>query len=116
MLSTTLKTIRTLLSYLVIGLVFGGICSPLLFFMKGDNLPFRIWFIIDLLICTIAHNTDMRTVSGWTGQHMHNKKRYYYQAKVIDWLAEVAGDGPNHCYRAFQWEVKKGRVKGYFAP
>lgn len=113
MLLIIFKTIRTLFSYLFLGVTLGGVCSPLLFFMKGNNMPFRIWFLLDLLICTVAHNTNMRTVSGWTGQHMQQKKRYYYQAKVIDGLAKLFGDSPNHCARAFRWEIKKGRVKGH---
>lgn len=111
MLIPLLKVTRTFLSYLFIGGVFGGVCSPLLPFMKDNNLPFRLWLLIDLLVCTVAHNTDMRTVSGWTGQHMKTKKRYAYQAKVIDWLAELVGDGPNHCERAYQWEISMGRVQ-----
>ena len=111
MLIPILKSLRTLFSYLILGVVFGGSCSPLLPFMNKNNLPFRIWYLIDLLTCTVAHDTSMRTISGWTGQHMATKKRYYYQAKVIDWLAELFGDKPEHCLRAFVWERKQGFVK-----
>jgi hypothetical protein len=111
MLILLFKVTRTFLTYLFLGGIFGGICSPLLPFIKENNLPFRIWLLLDLLICTIAHNTDMRTVSGWTGQHMKTKPRYQRQAKVIDLLAELVGNGPNHCFRAYQWEIKMGRVK-----
>jgi len=111
MIFSILKSLRTLLSYLVLGTFFGGLCLPLLPFIFENNMPFRIWYLIDVLICTVAHNTYMRTISGWTGQHMSSKKRYCYQAKVIDWLAQLVGDTSNHCFRQYRWEIKKGYVK-----
>lgn len=111
MLIALLKAIRTLLAYFVIGLFFGGLATPLLFFIEKRNMPFRIWYLIDVLVCTVAHDTDGRTISGWTGQHMLSKKRYYYQAKVIDWGAELFGDKPNHSMRMYRLERFKGLVK-----
>lgn len=111
MLIPILKLCRTLFSYLILGVVFGGICAPLLPFISKQNLPFRIWYLIDVLICTVAHNTNMRTVSGWTGQHMQNKKRYQHQAAVIDFIARLVGDKPNHCARAYKWEQTQGLTK-----
>lgn len=110
MIKVVLSTLRTLVAYLILGLIFGGSCAPLLFFMDGKNIPFRVWYLIDVMICTVAHDTDMRSISGWTGQHMANKKRYALQAKVIDYLAVLVGDKPNHCYRMFVWEQRKGFV------
>ncbi|MDO6489288.1 hypothetical protein Q4503_16455 [Colwellia sp. 6_MG-2023] len=108
MFITLLKAMRTLLAYLIIGLFFGAIAAPLLPFIKNNNMPFRIWYLLDVLVCTIAHNTNMRTISGFTGQYITKHKRFYYSAKVIDWLAELFGDKPEHCKRMYQWEIEQG--------
>ena len=71
---------------------------------SGNGYCKRQWFAIDVLAATTLHGTFRRTISGWTGQHMESKKRYMYQAKVIDWLAIKFGDTPNHCYRAYLYE------------
>ena len=70
----------------------------------GNQYCKRQWFALDVLAATTLHGTFRRTISGITGQHMDSKKRYMYQAKVIDWLAIKFGDAPNHCYRAYLYE------------
>lgn len=112
MFLVVLKVLRTLLAYLVIGVLLGLFCIPLLPFMEKDNYAFNVWYSLDVAICTIAHGTKLRTISGWSGQHALTKKRYRLQAKVIDFLAFCAGDGKNHCYRAYVWELEMGFVKG----
>lgn len=108
-----LKTIRTLLTYLILGLPLLLIFGCLLPFINSTtmNYPFKVWFAIDVAICAIAHNTYRRSISGWTGQHALTKKRYYYQAKIIDFILVLCGDSPDHCYRSYLWELKQGLVK-----
>jgi len=65
------------------------------------------WYLIDVLACHCIHKTGRnRSISGWTGQHMTTKKRYYYQAKVIDFIF-----GKDHCLQEFQREKAKGYVE-----
>lgn len=111
-----LKTLRQLLGYCLIAYTLLntplGVFFLALFPLIGRyEYCFNIWHTIDVLICSILHGTHKRTISGWTGQHAQKYKRYYYQAKVIDFLAELAGDGLNHCHRAYLHELKKGLVK-----
>lgn len=62
--------------------------------------------MLDIFACHVFHNTgSKRTISGWTGQHMHLSKRYHYQAKVIDF-----GFGKGHCELTFKSEQVKGQV------
>ena len=128
-------TARTLLAYLVISLIFvdsfiwllplsesviyglnifdSVICTLLvvsLFFVRDGNYAFYVWYSIDVTICSIAHGTVNRTISGWTGEHATKSKRYMYQAKLIDYFAFVFGDGWSHCERAYIWEKSKGYV------
>jgi len=103
-------SVRTLGAYLFFGLLIGLPFIPLLFFINGKNYPFKIWYAIDVFICTIAHGTHKRTISGWTGQHMNTHKRFHYQAKLIDWLLRKCGDKRNHCFRAYHSELLQGLV------
>lgn len=105
-----LRALRTLFGYFVLGLLVGVFFAPMLPFMKKGNMPFRVWYLIDVLVCTVAHNTDGRTLSGWTGQHMSSNRRYKYQAVVIDGLARLFGDDPNHCWRAYVSEMVHRRA------
>jgi hypothetical protein len=75
-------------------------------FIRKNDYCLSTWYVIDILACHCCHGTgDKRSISGWTGQHMKNKKRYYYQAKVIDFAF-----GKNHCLREYQKEKAKGHV------
>lgn len=105
------KALRTLFAYLVIGLIVGVWFTPLLPWVKKNNYAFRIWFSIDVMVCTVAHGTYRRTISGWSGQFMSTKPRYRKQAKVIDLLLRLCGDTADHCLRAYQWELKQGLVE-----
>lgn len=108
-------TSRTLLAYVLLGLSL--ILSPLgwFFLLTGvgcflrNKYCFKVWYQVDVLLCTMAHGTKLRTISGWSGQHAY-LKRYLYQRRVIDFLAKLCGDGPNHCQRAFEWEREQGWV------
>jgi len=104
------KVLRTLFAYLVIGLLIATWFIPLLFFINKSAYSFRVWFAIDVLICTVAHGTYRRTISGWTGQYMSLKPRYAYQAKVIDTILKLCGDGDDHCLRAYRWERMQGLI------
>lgn len=106
-----LKALRTLLSYLLASLfLFTPFGWPLLFqlpFIGKSKYCLDTWYLIDKLICHFCHGTGRwRTISGWTGQHMKNHKRYYVQAKLIDLLL-----GKDHCYNAFLAEKERGYVK-----
>lgn len=62
--------------------------------------------MIDILACHCIHKTGFkRSISGWTGQHMDSKKRYYYQSVVIDF-----GFGKNHCRQEYRKEKNRGHV------
>ena len=88
--------------------VFYLFCGVFAFY--GNEYGLRQWYAFDVLAATLIHGTEKRTISGIAGQYMDSKRRYYYQAKVIDWLAERCGDGPNHCWRVYLWEKNKGYV------
>lgn len=110
---TAFKVLRTLLGYVLIGLpallVFGWLLPFI--DVKQKNYAFNIWYAIDVAVCAIAHNTYKRSISGWTGQHMHTKPRYKYQAMIIDFLLKKV-DGPDHCWRVYTQELSRGYVKG----
>ena len=46
--------------------------------------------------------TGRQLISGYVGKAAYNKHKWGIRAaKVIDWMAEKLGDGPDHCYRAY---------------
>jgi hypothetical protein len=100
-----------LLCYVVLGLPVLLLLSPSAPFIRRFYVVWLVWIWFDRMVCTIAHGTWKRTISGWTGQHLQHKKRYDYQANCIDLLALLFGDDKQHCQRAFQWEQEKGLVK-----
>jgi hypothetical protein len=110
----TLQAIRQLLVYLISGLL---IClNPYLLYLftqvKKLRKAYYSWLLIDRLICTIAHNTFKRTISGWSGQWAEQGvKRYVIQAKVIDFLAYKFSGEVGHCKHAYEWELKNGWVE-----
>ena len=89
--------------------VYYVMCAILAFF--GNKYAILQWLSLDKLAAATIHNLDNRTISGWAGQHMHSKKRYYYQSRFIDKLAILLGDEAGHCYREYLKELKKGLVK-----
>lgn len=105
------KVFRTLFAYVVIGLLVGIWFFPLLPWVKKNKYAFRIWFSIDVMICSVAHGTYRRTISGWSGQFMSKKQNYRTQAKIIDYLIVLCGGEKNHCISAYQWELKQGLVE-----
>ena len=102
---TMLKAIRTLLGYVVCGLLF---IAPLiilsLFAIFGSNWAFNSLYSIDITICSIFHGTKLESISARSFRLSHDR-RYYYQMRVIDMLAKPF-DGDNHCKRAHKWERK----------
>ncbi|MBO9492076.1 hypothetical protein J7384_17070 [Endozoicomonas sp. G2_1] len=106
-----LKTLRTLLAYLVLGLPTLLFIWPTAFWIKKNRAIRSAWISFDKRICSFAHGTYDRTISGYTGQFMHKHKRFEYQAKFIDFFAELFGDDPDHCYRAYLYELGRGLVK-----
>lgn len=106
--------LRTLFAYLVLSVLMAGCFFWLLPFVENEddgNYAFNVWYAIDVAICSVAHGTRNRTISGWTGEYATKKKRYEYQAWVIDCLAFLCGDGKNHCERAYFWEKSQGFVR-----
>ena len=102
----------TLLKYVVVGFIVGGFAIPLLFFVnkKKRNIPFRVWYLIDVIVCTIVHNTSMRTISGLAGEHEQSKQHFKYLAKFIDWLFNLIANEVDHCQIAYRYERMKGYV------
>ncbi|MGK0272145.1 MAG: hypothetical protein ACI88H_002811 [Cocleimonas sp.] len=105
-----IRAIWQLLCYVIIGLPVLIILLPSAPWVIKSSKVKTVWIWFDRLVCTIAHGTWKRTISGWTGQHMKNKPRYKHQAKIIDWCAELVGDEPIHSMRAYIWEKSKGLV------
>lgn len=106
-----IKVLRTLFAYLIIGLFVGAPFSVFLPYIRSNKYAFRVWYAIDVFICTVAHGTNERTISGWTGEHMKTKTRYRIQGRVINFILRLTGDSPQHCERAYAWEIKKGKTK-----
>lgn len=83
---------------------------PFLFFgvfyvLTRSNYSLRVLWMLDLVVCTICHGTIYRTISSWSWEH-RGKKRYALQVVIIDFLSRVFGDEPDHCKRAYQWELE----------
>jgi hypothetical protein len=105
-----LRALRQLLGYaffgyLLLGTPLGVFFLVQFFFISKYPYCFSTWLVLDIFACHVFHGTGVkRTISGWTGQHMHTSRRYYYQAKVIDFAF-----GKDHCFKTFKSE----RAKGY---
>ena len=100
-----LKTLRTLLCYLLCGLLFIVPFIVLsLIALLGSTWAFNSLYSIDITICSICHGTKLESISA-RSYRLRNDKRYYYQMRFIDLLAQPF-DGKEHCRRAFKWESK----------
>lgn len=112
-----LQTARQLLGYGLIATFlfqswFGYFCLLMgLFALLRNRYALIVWISLDYMACAVCHGVLLRTISSWTGQHMNQSKRYRYQAYLIDWLAELFGDLPNHCEREYQIDLKRGLVR-----
>ncbi len=106
-----IKALRTLFCYVILGLFLALPAAPLLPFIGVSEWVFNGWLAIDITICTWAHNTKNRSISGWAGQHKNNHKRYFYIACVIDFIFKLLTKEKNHCYNAYLGELKEGFVK-----
>jgi hypothetical protein len=106
-----LKALRQLLgyaffAYLLLDTPLGVFFLVQFLFIKKYPYCFYTWYVLDIFACHVFHSTgSKRTISGWTGQHMHKSRRYYYQAKVIDF-----GFGKDHCFNTYLSELEKGNV------
>ena len=104
-MTTALKTLRTLIGYILCGLLFIGPFMTLsAFALFGSVWAFNSLYSIDIAICSICHGTKLESISARSFRLSHDK-RYYYQMRVIDMLAKPF-DGDNHCKRAHKWERK----------
>lgn len=102
---TLLKTLRTLIGYILCGLLFVWPFVVLsAFALLGSRWAFNSLYSIDIAICSICHGTKLESISA-RSYRLRNDKRYYYQMRVIDMLAKPF-DGDNHCKRAHKWERK----------
>lgn len=102
---TTLKTLRTLIGYILCGLLFVWPFIILsLFALFGSVWAFNSLYSIDIAICSICHGTKLESISARSFRLSHDK-RYHYQMLVIDLLARPF-DGTDHCKRAHKWESK----------
>ncbi len=98
-----LKTLRTLVFYVLCGLLFVGPLIVLsLFALFGSRWAFNSLYSIDVAICSISHGTKLESISA-RSYRLRAEKRYYYQMLVIDLLA-LPFDGSGHCERAWNWE------------
>jgi len=104
-MSNVLKTLRTLVCYLLCG---GLILIPFLllsaFALFGSRWAFNSLYSIDVAICSICHGTMLESISARSFR-LQGDKRYYYQMIIIDWLAKPF-DGEGHCEQAYLWEKK----------
>jgi len=100
-----LKTLRTLVCYVLCGLV---ILIPFLllsaFALFGSRWAFNSLYSIDVAICSICHGTRLESISA-RSYRLRNDRRYLYQMLFIDLLAQPF-DGKEHCKRAYLWERK----------
>ena len=108
-MSNVLKTLRTLVCYLLCG---GLILIPFLllsaFALFGSRWAFNSLYSIDVAICSIRHGTMLESISARSFR-LQGDKRYYYQMVIIDWLAKPF-DGEGHCEQAYLWEKKVVRL------
>ena len=106
-----IKALRQLLgyvffAYLLLDTPLGVFFLVQFFFINKYSYCFFTWYVLDIFACHVFHGTgSKRTISGWTGQHMHKYRRYYYQAKAIDLIF-----GKDHCFKTFKSEHDKGYV------
>lgn len=100
---TMLKTLRTLVCYLLSGLLFILPFTLLaLWALLGSKWAFNSLYSLDVLICSICHGTHLESISA-RSYRLRNDKRYLYQMLFIDLLAKPF-DGADHCERAWRWE------------
>ena len=80
----------------------------LLYLPFDRSISIGILLAVDRGVATWIFHTRDRTISGICGGRAKgNRKGYVLMAKMIDRLAELCGDEPDHCYRAYCYEAKK---------
>lgn len=104
-----LKMLRTLVCYLLCGLLF---LAPFLiltiFALFGSVWAFNSLYSLDIAICSMCHGTKLESISA-RSYRLRDDPRYYYQMLVIDVLAWPF-DGHDHCQRALAWERETIRL------
>lgn len=96
-----------LFSGLVLYLIYAAVKAAM-----GDKRSLATWHGLDVFIASIMYRTRYRSISSIVGgKALQREKGYIVTQTVIDWLAGLFGDGPNHCYRAYHYEIQDPRVK-----
>ena len=67
----------------------------------------------DIYINTMLGGFFRTTISSELGNQSKKSKSGKIAANVVDWLFELAGDGPNHCVNAIESEDKHWFNAGY---
>ena len=101
-------SIQQLLMYAFVGIPLTCLLLPSLFWINKRKGVMFAWIHLDRVLCSLVHNTEYRTISGYTGEHIGVNLRWRLQCTVIDKLAKWCGDGDNHCYRTFLCESERG--------
>jgi len=109
-MKSTFKFIKNIFVYALVATLLlsplGWVLVVMFFYIEKSEWCKDTWLILDILACNLRHKTGInRTISGWTGQHLH-LPRYKKQARLIDGYF-----GKNHCIIQFRYERKKGYVK-----
>ena len=101
-----------------LALVVQGVFGILLFgyyaiaAILGSKKGAKVWYQLDVLVATIIFNTELRTVSGITGERLIHKGSYWVLiAKFVDIIMYVFDKQWDHCKRAYLWEKKEGLIK-----
>jgi hypothetical protein len=75
--------------------------------MAGRLLPVLLWLDIKVLVLiTLGNCRKGETISAasWS-LYLDGKWQGKLAVRIIDWLALKVGDGPDHCQRAYEWQI-----------
>jgi hypothetical protein len=77
-------------------------CGILAILRSLDILACAVWLAVLYPFGLSCRPTGYETISAYVGKADMNGHRWARRAAtVIDWGAELLGDGPNHCYRSW---------------
>lgn len=69
-----------------------------------DLLACTLWLAVLYPLGLADKPTGRHMISSYVGKAALNGMPWAIRAeRVIDWLAELVGDGPNHCRRAYMF-------------
>jgi len=74
---------------------------------------FLFWLDVKILwILTLGKSRPGETISaaGWS-LRLDGKWQGFADVAIIDWLARLVGDGPEHCRRAYVWQINLYKTK-----